>query len=141
MNYLDERLIHKLRMNARMSTSELARTLEVSRTTITGRIKRLEQSGIIKGYTLQFGDEYAGNLLTAHVQIKVVQKVTVQTTRSLEQMVEVRSLFAISGNYDLIAVIEAVNTARLNQVLDKIGDLKGVERTNSSVILETKLER
>ena len=141
MNYLDQKLVHKLRENARVSTSELARLLDVSRTTITGRLKKLEQTGVIKGYTLQYGDDYAARLLTAHVQIKVTQKLTTQTTRALQQMDEVRSLFAISGNYDLIAVIEAKDPTRLNQVLDQIGDLEGIERTNSSVILETKFDR
>jgi len=141
MKYLDQRLVHKLKENARISTAELARTLEVSRTTITSRIKKLEESGIIKGYTLQYGDEYAARLLTAHVQVKVTQKLTTQTTRALEQLEAVRSLFAISGNYDLIAIIEAESTTKLNQVLDQIGDLEGVERTNSSVILETKFDR
>lgn len=141
VNYLDQKLVHKLKENARVSTSELARVLHVSRTTVTGRIKKLEQTGVIKGYTLQYGEDYAARLLTAHVQLKVTQKLTVQTTRALQNMDEVRSLFAISGNYDLIAIVEAKDTARLNRVLDLIGDLQGIERTNSSVILETKFDR
>lgn len=141
MKYLDQKLVHKLKENARISTSELARTLDVSRTTVTGRIKKLEEEGVIRGYTVQYGEEYASKLLTAHVQIKVNQKLTVQTTRALQQIDQVRSLFAISGDYDLIAMIEAESTAKLNQVLDRIGDLEGIDRTNSSVILETKFDR
>ncbi|MFT4712274.1 MAG: DNA-binding Lrp family transcriptional regulator [Candidatus Azotimanducaceae bacterium] len=141
MKYLDQKLVHKLKENARISTSELARVLDVSRTTVTGRIKKLEEEGVIRGYTVQYGQEYASTLLIAHVQIKVTQKLTEQTTRALRQIDQVRSLFAISGDYDLIAMIEAESTAKLNQVLDRIGDLEGIDRTNSSVILETKFDR
>lgn len=141
MKFLDQKLLHKLKENARVSTSELARMLDVSRTTVTGRIKKLEDEGVIRGYTVQYGEEYASTLLTAHVQIKVTQKLTAQTTLALRQMDQVRSLFAISGDYDLIAIIEAESTAKLNQVLDRIGDLEGIDRTNSSVILETKFDR
>jgi DNA-binding Lrp family transcriptional regulator len=141
VKYLDQKLVHKLKENARISTSELARVLDVSRTTVTGRIKKLEEEGVIRGYTVQYGQEYASTLLIAHVQIKVTQKLTEQTTRALRQIDQVRSLFAISGDYDLIAMIEAESTAKLNQVLDRIGDLEGIDRTNSSVILETKFDR
>jgi DNA-binding Lrp family transcriptional regulator len=141
MKFLDQKLLHKLKENARISTSELARILDVSRTTVTGRIKKLEDEGVIRGYTVQYGEKYASSLLTAHVQIKVTQKLTAQTTLALRQMDQVRSLFAISGDYDLIAIIEAESTAKLNQVLDRIGDLEGIDRTNSSVILETKFDR
>lgn len=141
LNSLDERLIHKLKENARISTSELARFLEVSRTTVNSRLKRLEESGVIKGYTLEYGDDYAAKLITAHVQIKVTQKLTTRTNRELGALNPISSLYAISGDYDLIAVIQAESTAKLNQVLDQIGDLEGVERTNSSVILETKFNR
>ena len=48
---------------------------------------------------------------------------------------------AISGEFDLIAVVQAQNLEKLSHLLDDIGNLDGVERTTSSVILETKFNR
>jgi DNA-binding Lrp family transcriptional regulator len=141
MKYMDQQLISKLRENARRSTSEIARELGVSRSTVNSRIKRLEDSGIIKGYTLVYGDNYASQLVTAHVLIKVNQKLTAKTNRELHQVPQIRAVHAISGDYDLIAEIEADSTALLSQILDQVGNLEGVERTNSSLILETKFKR
>jgi DNA-binding Lrp family transcriptional regulator len=50
-------------------------------------------------------------------------------------------LYAINGEFDLIAVIQAQSLEQLSQILDEVGNLEGVERTNSSVILETKFTR
>ena len=141
MKFMDQQLIGKLRENARRSTSEIARELGVSRSTINSRIKRLEESGVIKGYTLEYGEDYENQLVSAHVLIKVNQKLTARTNRDLHQVPQIRAVFAISGDYDLIAEIEAESTASLSQILDLIGNFEGVERTNSSLILETKFRR
>ncbi|MCZ6501175.1 MAG: Lrp/AsnC family transcriptional regulator [Gammaproteobacteria bacterium] len=141
MKFMDQQLIAKLRENARRSTSEIARELGVSRSTVNSRIKRLEDTGVIKGYTLEYGEDYANQLVNAHVLIKVNQKLTARTNRDLHQVPQIRAVFAISGDYDLIAEIEAESTANLSQILDLIGNFEGVERTNSSLILETKFRR
>ena len=141
MKFMDQQLIGKLRENARRSTSEIARELGVSRSTVNSRIKRLEDTGVIKGYTLEYGEDYANKLVSAHVLIKVNQKLTARTNRDLHQVPQIRAVFAISGDYDLIAEIEAESTASLSQILDLIGNFEGVERTNSSLILETKFRR
>jgi len=141
MNPVDTNLLALLRENARRSTSELARSLGVSRSTIQSKIKKLEQKGVIKGYTVEYGEEYENRLVSAHVLITVHQKLTGRTNRSLHGIPQVKSLHAISGDYDLIAVLITETTEELSAILDQIGNLEGVERTNSSFILETKFER
>lgn len=137
----DKRLLALLRANARSSTSELARRLDISRSTVQSRLESLERDGIIKGYTVVFGDDYEQRLITSYVQIKVAQKLTAKTNTQLKAFSGVSALHAISGDYDLIAVLRTETTQELSRVLDEIGNLTGVERTNSSVILETKFSR
>ncbi|MBL4892839.1 MAG: Lrp/AsnC family transcriptional regulator [Rhizobiaceae bacterium] len=141
MNSTDIKLLSLLRENARRSTSELARALGVSRSTLQSRIKKLEQQGIIKGYTIEYGEEYEDRLVSAHVLIMVHQKLTARTNRELHAIPQIKSLHAISGDFDLIAVLLTETTEELSAILDKIGNLEGVERTNSSFILETKFTR
>ena len=53
----DELLLSLLRVDARASTAEIARRLSLSRTTVQNRITRLEQEGVIRGYTVRVDDE------------------------------------------------------------------------------------
>ena len=121
--------------------SDLARELGLSRATVQNRLSRLEQRGVIRGYVLALGDEATANMVTAHVSIKVMQKLTEKTNAQLHQINQVSALYAISGEYDLIAVVTAQSLEELSHLLDDIANLEGVERTTSSVVLETKFTR
>lgn len=137
----DQALLSLLRNNARASVSDLARTLNLSRSTVQNRIARLEASGVIRGYSLALGGKYTANQVEAHVSIKVHQKLTARTNRALEQISAVAQLYAVSGEYDLLAIVQAQSLEALSAVLDQIGNLEGVERTNSAVVLETRFRR
>lgn len=137
----DQKLLMLLRQNARTSVSDLARSLGLSRSTVQNRIARLETSGVIQGYSLDVGRAYSENQVEAHVSIKVRQKLTARTNTALEQIHHVAQLFSVSGEYDLIAIVQAQSLEELSAVLDEIGNLEGVERTNSAVVLETKFRR
>lgn len=141
LNELDRRLLTLLCENARMSTSELARKLGLARSTIQGRIQKLEQEGVIKGYTVEYDDEYKKRLLSAQVLIKVTPKHSVKTNLDLKNIPQITALYAISGDYDMIAMVNTHSTEELSRTLDQIGHLPGVERTNSSLILEVKFSR
>ncbi|KPP99967.1 Lrp/AsnC family transcriptional regulator [Marinobacter sp. HL-58] len=137
----DQQLLLRLRQNARSSISDLARTLGLSRSTVQNRIARLEASGIIRGYSVELGGEYSASQVEAHVSIKVFQKLTARTNTALEQISQVSQLYSVSGEYDLIAIVQAQTLEELSVVLDRIGNLEGVERTNSAVVLETRFRR
>ncbi|AMQ88225.1 Lrp/AsnC family transcriptional regulator [Marinobacter sp. LQ44] len=137
----DQKLLGLLRQNARASVTDLAKGLHVSRSTVQNRLAKLEAQGIIRGYTLLLGGEYAANQVEAHVSVKVHQKLTARTNAELEQITQVCQLFSVSGEYDLIAIVQAQSLEELSRVLDDIGNLEGVERTNSAVVLETRFRR
>ncbi|MFC6673929.1 Lrp/AsnC family transcriptional regulator [Marinobacterium aestuariivivens] len=137
----DQRLIQLLRRDARTSVTDLARALNLSRSTVQNRIARLEAGGVIRGYSLVLGGEYSQNLVEAHVSIKVHQKLTARTNGELERIGQVTQLFSVSGEYDLLAIVQAQSLEELSALLDEIGNLEGVERTNSAVVLETKFRR
>lgn len=141
INSQDQKLLMLLRRNARASITELARAMHVSRSTVQNRIARLEASGVIRGYSIQLGGAFSASQVEAHVSIKVVQKLTARTNMALEQISQVAQLFSVSGEYDLIAIVQAQSLEELSTVLDDIGNLEGVERTNSAVVLETKFRR
>ena len=137
----DHELIALLRTNARMPVSELARRLGVSRTTIQDRLRRLETSGVIAGYSVRLGDQAGSGGIMAYVDLSVEQLKSHPVVRSQVRITQVETLHTVSGKFDLIARIRALTTDHIDQVLDDIGLIEGVTRTESAIILSTKLDR
>ncbi len=137
----EERLISVLKEDVRATISDIARKLKVSRATVQARIAKLEKEGVIMGYTLLLGKEYLNQFVRQHVAIAAEQKSASIVSSALMKIEQVSAVHAISGEYDMIAVIHARNTEQLSHLIDHIGDLEGVVRTNTSVILETKEKR
>jgi DNA-binding Lrp family transcriptional regulator len=138
MDVIDEKLISALRENGRASTAMLARLVGRSRTSIQSRIERLEKQGIITGYGVRLAPEHGLGAVRAHVMIKVGPKEARAVTAALREISQVRLLHSVSGDVDLIAVAVTATVAEMDQVIDRIGALDGVERTTSSIILSTK---
>ncbi|MER9774299.1 Lrp/AsnC family transcriptional regulator [Mesorhizobium sp. M0220] len=138
---VDQALLSLLRINARASTAELARRLGVSRTTVQSRIERLEQRGIITGYGVRLSPDYEQGLVRAHVLLTVTPKLADKVVRSLQSLPPVRTLHSVSGNFDMIVIVEAPSIRDLDTLLDQIGAMDGVERTSSSIILSTRIDR
>ncbi len=138
---LDRRLVALLRKDARTPIARLSKSLGVSRATIYARLQKLQQSGIIEGFTVRLNPEVDRRQIRAHVLIKVSAKLARATERQLQAMPEITALHAISGVYDLIAELEAASSAELNELIDRIGELQGVEKTTSSILLATKWSR
>lgn len=138
---LDRKLLALLRKDARMPIARLSKSLGVSRATVYARIQKLQQSGVIEGFTVRINPELDRRQIRAHVLIKVTGKLARATEKQLHAIPQIVTLHAISGVYDLIALLEAANAAELNELIDRIVELEGVEKTTSSILLATKWSR
>ncbi|MEI9985718.1 MAG: Lrp/AsnC family transcriptional regulator [Aliidongia sp.] len=137
----DEALLRLLRDNARLPTAELARLLKLSRTTVQSRLERLERHGVIEGYTVRLAQPFARSLIRAQVLITVVPKSAARAEAGLRRISQITALYSVSGMYDMIALVEAISVEQMDQAIDEIGALEGIERTVSSIILSTKFVR
>jgi DNA-binding Lrp family transcriptional regulator len=137
----DLKLIALLRANAREPTASLARKLGLARSTVQERIARLEREGVIRGYTVRVNEGAEARKLRAIVMMTADAKQADRVAGELKKMVEVRALSAVSGAYDMIAVVETDTPARMDAALDRIGRAHGVEKTVSSIILSEKFSR
>ena len=137
----DRELLALLREDARAPTAELARKLQLSRTTVQSRMERLQRQRVIAGYTVTVPDEVEEALVRAHVLITLVPKQSAAIEQALRKIPEVRVLHSVSGPFDLIAVVAASSIGELDALIDRIGALDGVERTTSAIVLSTRIER
>jgi len=136
----DRKLIAMLKANARESTAALARRLELSRSAVQDRISRLERSGVIAGYTVRLGEDLTQNRLQAIVRFTMDPKHTAHVVKELRKIPEAESCYLVSGAFDLIVMVVAETAARMHEVLQAFGNLRGVERTTSSIVLVNEFD-
>ena len=138
---IDRNLVALLQMNARESVANLARQLGVARTTVIARIARLEKNNVIAGYGVRLGQDVLDASIQAYVGIKLMPKYGRDLQKRFARMPEIQLLCAVSGEFDYVAWLRADSPDRLNDLLDEIGALEGVDRTTTSIILARKIDR
>lgn len=139
MDATDQRILALLREDARASTAQLGRRLGLSRTTVQSRIERLLARGIITGFTVRMGAER--EQIQAHVMITAVARLIARAEAALRALPEVRKLYSVSGQQEFIAVVVTDTVGEMDRLLDVIGSLEGVDRTVSSIVLSTRIDR
>ncbi|RIX99704.1 Lrp/AsnC family transcriptional regulator [Aureimonas flava] len=137
----DRQLIALLGENARVPVATLAKRLGVSRTTAQARLERLERLGVITGYGVRLSEAYVSGLVRAHVLVTIAPKSLAQVTAAIGRVEAVTALHSVSGAFDLIAMVASPSIAELDRRIDEIGSIDGVERTQSSIILSTRIAR
>ncbi|MHA6198604.1 Lrp/AsnC family transcriptional regulator [Pseudomonas wadenswilerensis] len=141
LDEIDRQLIAALQINARESVATLARQLGIARTTVTARIARLEKTKVISGYGVRLGQRVIDGGLQAYVGITVQPRSGREVVRRLSAMGQVQQLCAVSGEFDYVAWLRSESPEQLDQLLDQIGSLEGVEKTTTSIILSSKVDR
>jgi DNA-binding Lrp family transcriptional regulator len=141
LTFKDQQLLGALRSDARASTTDIAKSLGLSRSTVQKRLARLEETGVIAGYTVQLASQYLDAEIKAHVMVTVEPRATETIIAQMEQLGGVRAVYSVSGPYDLIVEVAAMSVTALDKVIDTLIAIDGVERTVSSVILSTRLKR
>jgi DNA-binding Lrp family transcriptional regulator len=137
MDSLDQQLIAQLRHNARQSVATLAHKLKVSRGTITNRLARLENEGIITGYTVQLRPDSQPNEIRAWMSIAVSGNETRSVIASLLGEPGVARLYDTNGRWDLLAELRAENLKELSDILERIRLIRSIQTTETSLHLAT----
>ena len=134
-------LLSLLTQNARKGVAEIARELGLARATVQERIRRLEAGGVIEGYTVRLNPAYSRSRVTAHTLVRIDARKADGLHAKLKKQPAVGGIYAISGEYDMLVVLQAETTAELDETLDALGKHDGVERTQTSIVLSVKYER
>ena len=137
MDALDQQLIGFLRNDARMSVAALAHKLKVSRGTVTNRITRLEDEGVIVGYTVRLRPDAQPNEIHAWTSIAVEGNETRIVIASLLGEPGVAELHDTNGRWDLLVGLRAANLTELSTVLERIRLIKGIQSSETSIHLAT----
>lgn len=137
MDDLDQRLIALLRQDARLSVADLAHKLQVSRGTVTNRLRKLEDTQVIVGYTVRLKPEAQTERIRAWMGVQVEGNRTREVIASLLGEPSVAALHDTNGRWDLLAALEVGSMAELSQALERVRLLSGIRGTETSILLST----
>ena len=135
MDDLDQQLIALLRQDARLSVANLAHKLQISRGTVTNRLRKLEDKQVIVGYTVRLKPEAQTERIRAWMGVLVEGNRTREVIANLLGEPSVAALHDTNGRWDLLAELEVGSMAELSQALERVRLLSGIRGTETSILL------
>jgi len=137
MDHIDAGIIRCLTKDARMNASQISQQVNLSVSAVIERMKKLEASGLIRGYTAVIDERMAGFDVQALISIRLEHpKYNAEFARQMQAHECVMECFYITGDFDYIARISAGSTEGLTKVLHDIKQIPGVSLTRTYVVLD-----
>ena len=132
----DREILKMLQEDARVAFKRIAEKIGVSEATVFVRVKKLRKKGVIKRFTALVSPELLGKNLTAFVLINTEPKKLEKVLDTLSSMDEVYEAYDVTGTYYAIVKIRTENRETLAEIIDKIGMIDGVTRTETAIVLK-----
>ncbi len=130
---VDERIIGYLKEDSRESFVDIGKKLKLSESAVRRRVKNLVDSGTIKRFTLELDEE---NATSAIVLISVDSAMdTSKVSLKLAKLEGAKTVYEITGQYDITAIMSASSIAEINNSIDALRKIPGVVDTNTVIIL------
>ncbi|MCM2420918.1 MULTISPECIES: Lrp/AsnC family transcriptional regulator [Streptomyces] len=141
MDAVDRQLIQALRENGRASYAELGRLVGLSGPSVTDRINRLEQAGVITGYRATVAPVALGLGVTALVGLQLSDAADHEdVAHRLRDLDEIEDCWFIAGDDSYMLKVRVGDVDGLERTIRRLSGTKGVARTRTTIVLSTKWE-
>lgn len=139
---LDHQIVSRLVANARSSYSDIGDRVGLSAPAVKRRVDKLLDAGVLRGFTAVVDPEALGWGTEAFVEVHCRGNVAPSHIRAgLEPLTEVVAAYTVSGSADAIVHLRAADISHLETALERLRNVEFVDRTVSTVVLSTLLER
>ena len=130
---VDGKIVEYLKENSRESFVDIGKKLKLSEAAVRRRVKSRVDSGTIKRFTLEMGEE---NVTSAIVLVSVDSATdTSKVSLKIAKIEGVKTVYEITGQYDITTIISASNISEINNSIDALRKVSGVIDTNTVIIL------
>jgi Lrp/AsnC family leucine-responsive transcriptional regulator len=138
---VDRRLIDALRRNGRATYAELARGVGLSAPAVHERVAKLEAAGVITGYHVGVTPAALGLGVSALVGIQQAERADrARVAEALEAVAEIEDCWVVAGEETFVVKVRVADVAALEHVIVALGQIRGVARTRTTVVLSTRFE-
>ena len=115
--------------------------MHLSAPAVHARVKKLEQSGAIRGYTIRVDPERIGKSVCAFIRVLLTGGMCDSVAESLAAMPEIEECFSVAGEDCILVKVRTATPLELQELLQRIGRLPGFGRTVTTIVLRTHFER
>jgi len=136
----DVKILKALLEDARYSSRQIAKNVGVSVGTVLSRIKKMEDEGLIKGYSVILDHEKLGYQLTVVTEITVAKGKLVETEQEIAKIPNVTGVYDVTGLTDAIIIAKFKSREDLGAFTKRLLALPYIERTNTHVVLTSVKE-
>jgi DNA-binding Lrp family transcriptional regulator len=139
MDKHDTAIVAELRRNSRISLSDLASAVGLSRVTIRTRLAKLQSDGVIIGFTVVLADDIQESPVRGLMMLGIEGRGTERISRVIGGFTAVQAIHSTNGKWDLIVELGTETLQKLDEVLAKIRQLEGVSTSETSLLLATRM--
>ena len=131
----DEKILEFLQKDSRESFVEIGKKLKLSESAVRRRVKNMVDNRTIEKFTVQIGE---ANNTSAIVLVSVDSSIdTSKVSAKLTKLNAVKTVYEITGQYDICVIVSAPNITEINKCIDDLRKIPGVIDTNTVIILKT----
>ena len=134
MDNFDKAIIQALKQDARQSVSSIAEQVNLSRTSVSARIKALEKSNVIRGYQVMLSESQK-SVVSAYFEIQNTSKSCYEVLEMIHAIPEVITCHSITGEMDLLVYIKAESMQRIHQIREDIDSHHAVLKIKTHVVM------
>ena len=137
----DRALLVLLSNDARVSHRSLARSLGIAQGTVTNRIRRMEEQGVIQGYSVTLDPVHLGWSLTIMAGLRIEKGRMIDGQQKISADPRVFAVYDVTGDWDSIVLARVQDRADLDNLTKTVFTLDGVSRSYTHVVLNTVKEQ
>lgn len=138
LDELDLAILKALQANCRISNADLARVVNLSPPAVHARVRRLEQTGLIRGYAALLDREQVGFDMLCFIQVGLLLHQAEQVERvraTFVSMPEVLECFHLTGEFDYLLKVVVRSRKGLERFIARVTPIPGIARLQTSLVL------
>lgn len=133
----DREILRSLSENARKSYRDIAGELDIALSTVSTRVKRLEEAGVIRGYIPLVDPVAVGFEMTAVISVKISRGNLIEVQDALADREEVFGVYDVTGEFDSVVLARFGSRMELNDFVKDVLSHQDVEHTTTHLVLNT----
>ncbi|MEM2967748.1 MAG: Lrp/AsnC family transcriptional regulator [Candidatus Bathyarchaeia archaeon] len=133
MDDKDRQILQLLKQDSRAGYAAIGKQVGLSEGAVRKRIKELVHAGVIRKFTVKIGVAEGAEAITLLATDPALP--TQEVSKKIREIPNVETVYEVTGEYDIVAVISGMNVVEVNECVEKIRRVEGIMKTNTMIVL------